>query len=768
MTIRKVSRYAIRLAFLMFYGIAIFITFAFNNTGGIVLALVALLMQLIAGPPIVEWIESAFDREPTPEEDYREYVQKTLVDKVLNSTLNQHYQPLNGKPIVQEPKLQPILETRLFSEEERNKPKSESEYQIQSERIYDEITTSLKEYFNKCSRESANETPLIFLLAGQEGSGKSAQLWMLMDELCKTRDRRIPVYVQLTSWVAGCKDFEKWITKEIAYQCVMTEQKARRLIANHNLTLLLDDYDRLPAKQRPQFNYALQAFLKERFRDRKIRLAQDAVVIASSDEEVGEGADYFPSILEAGTDFYHLGTKLMQIRQGMEQSIRMVWIAPLQRGTIQDYLNERQVENRSIDQILYRKNLRTALQRVLYLKHLPYSLERPKDLQINGNDTDVKSWRTDIIRTSLPIRLRVRSQENQSPSDTPENLKPTESPARDLNKLLEWLAKRLKDPRTALDVMGQMKPIYLEEIVLNPYEPKENWEWKRFAGLVTLLTSLILPLIFAVFYLLYHFTIREAVGDPLNGYELGIGSLVFFVFGRIFGQVSTSLEYYRKDDDRASLRPRTRWHLNMGFVAALFLSPMLGVVFYSISTNLYLPLYSNGLLYESAVYAIFSFPLFMLIGGLEVGRRYDVVAFPGAERRFTALVTLLAIGFWVAFFFAFILWPRTPAEIMFRSEIITMLEKGFGYAVVWGGCWGVISGFVLCHEFFRHWFMAIYIHHRYHNFDSNLQTQLHDLTESGILVQHGGGYHFRNEIYRQVFAGELDRNVNNPEPMAAA
>jgi hypothetical protein len=228
-----------------------------------------------------------------------------------------------------------------------------------------------------------------------------------------------------------------------------------------------------------------------------------------------------------------------------------------------------------------------------------------------------------------------------------------------------------------------------------------------------------------------------------------LGCIALLIFGGIYGHLSTA-------HDHASTRQntRTRWYLRLGMISAVFLSPLLGFVFFSISVAMFGGFNGGeGLVYESMVYAIYCFPLFTLIGGLELGRRYDVAAQPKSERRFVGLVMLMSIFFWTAFFFAFILWPRTPSQLMAETlGISSAVGDGLNYAIIWGMCWGLMSGFIMCHEFFRHRLMSLFVQFRFADVTSSLSTQLHDLTQRGILVQRGGGYAFRNEAFRRHFA----------------
>jgi hypothetical protein len=48
--------------------------------------------------------------------------------------------------------------------------------------------------------------------------------------------------------------------------------------------------------------------------------------------------------------------------------------------------------------------------------------------------------------------------------------------------------------------------------------------------------------------------------------------------------------------------------------------------------------------------------------------------------------------------------------------------------------------------------MSLFVQFRFADIATSLSTQLHDLTQRGILVQRGGGYAFRNEAFRRHFA----------------
>jgi hypothetical protein len=731
------------MVFLAFYALALAWTIYFQEPKALALGLIVLLLQIVLSTHIEDYIDDLFPDESSPETEFRSYAQTYLLTRNTAPVATDEMTEVVNAEAVLRPTLEwspvthihPTATSDVWNGWKMQQNGSAAKWSIQSKDTHDYSTEHITDFFPKGAQSTTGGAPTHLFILGDTGSGKTNQLGQLADYFLQHDSARLPVYVQLTSWAANCLQFGEWLVSEIEQQYAMKRSRAQRLVDQNHLVLLLDDFERVPEQHQRQFVRTLVSFFQSRLNRESAHEVHDSLVLAAT---VPTDLVWDDSIFaELSQKLAALKPRVLKAGQSFEPFISRVTIRPLNSERIQRYLDDKQWTG--ADVATQYESIAKAISNPLYLQSLPAAYANVQEWVAQAADAPADAQtellRRQITERALPNRLDTNSVAHNE----------SKGASIDPISLLGWLARRLGGTQSTVDVTGRMRPYYLAEVVVN----KQNYprEWSHFTSLVTLLTSLSLPLIYAITYMVFHFTTYP--GTQLNLSGMLLGCIALLIFGGIYGHLSTA-------HDHASSRQntRTRWYLRLGLISSIFLSPLLGYVFFSISVAMFGGFNGGeGLVYESMVYAIYCFPLFTLIGGLELGRRYDVAAQPKSERRFVGLVMLMSIFFWTAFFFAFILWPRTPSQLMAETlGISSAVGDGLNYAIIWGMCWGLMSGFIMSHEFFRHRLMSLFVQFRFADIATSLSTQLHDLTQRGILVQRGGGYAFRNEAFRRHFA----------------
>ncbi|MCA9914824.1 MAG: hypothetical protein KC496_15835, partial [Anaerolineae bacterium] len=270
--------------------------------------------------------------------------------------------------------------------------------------------------------------------------------------------------------------------------------------------------------------------------------------------------------------------------------------------------------------------------------------------------------------------------------------------------------------------------------------------------LVLPIGRLLTSLLFFAFYLVFLLFVQEMRPEI----TILVGVLVY-LFGRSFGWQSCG----DIDEDRTALKYPLRWFYDAGLSAALFMGLIVGLIFFEMTRIVYDAVNQPPLLYEAVVSATFSFALFQFIGGLELGRRYDVVAQPYEGRRFLLVTTLVAGGGWFIFFFLFMFWPRARFELLTNIQIQEIVPRAATYAAISGTFIGFISGLVLSHLYVRHLVLYWYL-----GLQRGLRSQYAQVLdhnarpEIGILRKLGGGYVFRHRFIMNYFRTDYQRNID--------
>lgn len=347
----------------------------------------------------------------------------------------------------------------------------------------------------------------------------------------------------------------------------------------------------------------------------------------------------------------------------------------------------------------------------------------------------------------------------------PDNVGPLSELSR--REMLELMAKGMETRHQR--VLDQSDVVfYLEDIgqrlVLNNSSEEDAREKRReFSGYVTLMTVFIFFMIYG-FYLLVLLglsTLSWLDTQPFSSSVIGIVALLFLLFARNFAWHSSDPDG-NESEDRTRLNYPIRWHWSAGISAGFFMGIIVGLLFFGVSEVVYGNISRQPLRYEAVIVCIFSFALFFLLGGLELGRRYAVVARPEDGKRFLLLSTVFAGFGWLLFFFTFLFWPRTRFDLLTPAQINTLIPTAIAYSLVTGIFLGVISALVFAHLYIRHLFLFSYLRIE-NNLQAGYQQVLEQNVEAGFLRRVGGGYIFRHKLIMDYFSHTevgLD-NVNN-------
>ncbi len=715
------------------------------------------------------------------------------------------------------------------------KTKSETESVDISNHLYPTITDAdtLSTFFDKFTRYVENDwdyTGEFIILMGERGTRKTVKLLELAEHLVD-RTTRVPVYANLFSWSAGCKQIEVWLQEEIMRQYNIVGWKAKRLIENNYLILLLDGFEEVPHERRRHLVKAIENFLDNRLHRRSTPVAsrqgerpvdlRDGLVIAvktpSEIERLDDHVEDTNVSLSDDTDNYvdlfeHV-EELLDALQGISTGgnpspVAVLRIEPLSPAVVRDYLlcqfrrKVREVENAHTaalmpsqkpedrerrEQDIERQATAVANKTQMVLEDMqaiellklvkwpelrdilrssPFLLRafistfyydrnagemRSSFDLISGTEkaslrSKLENMSSTAERYKILQEVIIHRYVQQSLRHQPDNIGPHGSVERD--KLLEEMATAMQRRRQRVLDDGDVV-FYLEDIGLRMLIQKNPRRMLQYKGLVALVTSVIFTLVYLAFALI--------VQDMRPEVTLLVGVLIV-LFGRSFGWQSCG----KPNEDRTELTYPLRWFADAGLGAAIFMAFIVGMVFFEMTRIVYEGVNQPPLLYESVVSGLFAFSLFLFMGGLELGRRYDVVARPYEGRRFLLITTLMSGGLWFVFFFLFMFWPRARFELLTNIQIQELVPAAGLYAAIAGTFIGFISGFVLSHLYLRHLVLYWYL-----GLQRGLRSQYSQVLdhnarpEIGILRKLGGGYVFRHRFimnyFRKDYQGSLDR-----------
>ena len=347
----------------------------------------------------------------------------------------------------------------------------------------------------------------------------------------------------------------------------------------------------------------------------------------------------------------------------------------------------------------------------------------------------------------------------------PDNVGPLSELSR--REMLELMAKGMETRHQRVldqsDVVFYLEDIGQRLVLNNSSEEDARGKRREFSGYVTLMTVFIFFMIYG-FYLLVLLglsTLSWLDTQPFSSSVIGIVALLFLLFARNFAWHSSDPDG-NESEDRTRLNYPIRWHWSAGISAGFFMGIIVGLLFFGVSEVVYGNISRQPLRYEAVIVCIFSFALFFLLGGLELGRRYAVVARPEDGKRFLLLSTVFAGFGWLLFFFTFLFWPRTRFDLLTPAQINTLIPTAIAYSLVTGIFLGVISALVFAHLYIRHLFLFSYLRIE-NNLQAGYQQVLEQNVEAGFLRRVGGGYIFRHKLIMDYFSHTevgLD-NVNN-------
>ncbi|MEL6150353.1 MAG: hypothetical protein AAFR56_12080, partial [Chloroflexota bacterium] len=265
----------------------------------------------------------------------------------------------------------------------------------------------------------------------------------------------------------------------------------------------------------------------------------------------------------------------------------------------------------------------------------------------------------------------------------------------------------------------------------------------QFKGTVAAITAL---LFLAVYLVFVFFMPRDALQLWV---EVTCGVLIV-IYGRNFGWHScTSPHFTLSYDSYVGLNWKS------ALVSGVFMSVIVALLFYDVSCALYLPRDNVCLSYESTVYGVYAFMLFIILGGLEIGRRNEVFTRPNELVQHIATVFLFAMVGWVLFFLLFILWPRTLVQT--PEDIRALARDGFLFALYSGVFLSIISSLTLVHSLLRYAIMLWFLGNKM-NYRVRFTQYLEQFVSINLMRRVDRYYVFRSRRLLEYFAeDDFDR-----------
>ena len=735
-----------------------------QNTLGVIYAFFTLLLSILTAPPLSAWMEGAFSPTQMGEQEVRQYLKEYWIEDFLHAETQLGHELPDG---VDSPQL--FIRLRLDHSD------------VLDKRI---IHYSVDNLFKDISHSVVNREDSIgerIVIKGESGSGKTIQLLMLADYLLESRDVRVPVFLNLFSWVAQGRKLETWLIDAVSSQYDIERWKARRLIQLNYLVLLLDGFNQIDWQYQRHFMDALTQFLNERARNNQSTRSQlrDAIVISALEVDIQQGAckddkDYSPKCVEDRSYRQHLHELQKRL-----QPVTVVTVQKITRRSLEPYLGTlvRYGSISSIlrDKVLADSQLETIVSNPFMLRAITTTYTTESRLRLNFDfrnpDEEIirmmvieKGKKVADVRSELPYNEDIKQQylETLILRDftdyrlrrLPENVSPSIRSI-ERSRLLSWVGEAMEKQHQPI-IRERDALFYLEHVGIQQLEHLRQGDGKqkiddlkRYKSLVSFVTSLIFLSTFLIFYFLFTYTNTQLIGDIsipnlMRENLLWIGGILSFVFGRIYGWLSCG----NLKEARNILTYRVRWHYDIGLLSGLFLGTIVGFVFYEVSCNLYGSIGMSCLTYESLVYSIFTVAIFSLIGGADIGRPYRIVTQPNEGRNFLIVTLLITIIFWCFFFFFFILWPRIQTHTLIQSEIRQFVRAALPYSLLAGAYLGTISGFVFAHLLIRHYVLHLYLS-VIENVYTGYSTVLNHCVDIGIMRKLGGGYFFRHSRLRR-------------------
>ncbi|MBL8162011.1 MAG: hypothetical protein JNJ61_08500 [Anaerolineae bacterium] len=680
-----------------------------------IVAFFGVCLAIFTSPPIDEWLETLFEERGASAYYVRKRVQEYWKQFIFQSREGENWADAtvdNGQR--QKPNL---IERRLSFE-----GNSESQ--------------TLLQFFETAEKTALDTTCLV--IQGGRGSGRTFELLQLANSLISRQDARLILYLNLYTWTAGCKAFDVWLSEAIAHEYNIVSWESQVLIERNHLVLLLDGFDDVHYKYRRHLIRALKKFIGERNAERneeknklnKLLGMRDAIVIATGsvkENEVNEiKSDSTPKQLNTWL--------LVQHNKELKTELRLQQILSLEP------LNEAQVTDRLLEfyglelgSVLSRSIIEDLRSDTFVLHSLPLidlqsmlSKEvSPLTSTTNEDKTEIKVWKDLFVKNYIQSRLKKLPSGHQTNDPYfPQSI--------DLQQLLHLTVKELKENKEENPggILGQRNLFFLENVDISAKNGKPS---HIFRGIVAIVSAVL-------FLLLYWFVFLISPVEP-NNQTLIAGSIILTIFGLLYGWVSCS--------DSQTIHPKLRWYSTSGLISAILLSPLVGLMFHDASCKIYQHV---CLQYESLVYSVFAFLIFLIIGGLDFGRRFMIVSRPNGGRQFLITSSLILSIFWVLFFFMFMLWPRAAAYSLDEADLRAMISNAIPYAVYWGAFLGLLSGIVFCHLLLRHFVMIRYVRTRYKAIGSFEQV-FDYLVSIGLMYRLAGGYSFRHKGITDYFNG---------------
>lgn len=821
------------------------------------LILLTLLFSVLASPPASNFVEEAFWKaRNTGADDVRARLKAYWIDDYLRAEERNYDLEMLSKlrPSILNYDISSVKFQELSLESyvyPRYKPDSSSSAQASTTgadgtvflRSEDGMAISLEEpetivtifdQFTDHVIKDDDITGEYIIIIGEKGSRKSVELLKLAEHL-HANDTRVPVYLNLFSWAADCKSLAVWLADEIHHQYNIVHWKAKHMIENNYLVLLLDGFEEVPTERRRHLIAAIREFLMTRTSpevkqgNAPIDL-RDSVVIATvkapppptttttedaldtntatgisdSDDNL-QILDLAQHQLELFYTLQSIGTANVTKPQAPVLSIE---IKPLEdwdvirftevaltdiaaRGITRYYDEDRPFEEilkKNIKNIINKKinkaiieelkdllsiEFRDGAQPTIRLNQrqviMPTKPEDQKFLKMLGERPFILKALLESRRFSLdefkfktkdpdytPNYLReprqiIEAYVIDSLRQQPGNIGPTAQLDRVelLSRVAKWMNRR---QQRVLDQSSSV--FYLEEVGFRMFMregsvegSKQSRPFDEFRGLVALVTTVFFLAAFGLYML-----VVRANFDQTSAI---IVTFLFLLFGRIFGWTSCG----NIEDDRMTIQYPLQWFPAPGFSAGIFMSLIVGIVFFQVSEVVYGELDQEPLLYEAMVSALFTFALFFLIGGVEIGRRFRIVAHPYQGQSFLLVTTVVSVIGWFLFFFLFLFWPRARFELLSPEALEAWTSSALLYSLYTGLLIGIVSGIVLSHLYIRHLIVFFYL--RQNNIPAQYSQVLeHNARpEIGILRRLGGGYLFRHRYIMDYFIDVYDQDV---------
>ncbi|GAB5491871.1 MAG: hypothetical protein Phog2KO_20860 [Phototrophicaceae bacterium] len=336
--------------------------------------------------------------------------------------------------------------------------------------------------------------------------------------------------------------------------------------------------------------------------------------------------------------------------------------------------------------------------------------------------------------------------------DQPSNVGPLGDISR--QQVLHWIAKGMSERKQRVldrgDVVFYLEDVGQQYVFRSDDKEVSRTKRKEYHGFVAFTSVVIFFAIYGVYLLALTALTNTLQSDPFPQPIIITVAVLLLFFARSFGWHSNSTND-TDEEDRAQLSYPMRWYSDAGVRSGLFMGIIAALIFFGVSQVIYGDISREPLRFEAAIVGVFSFALFYLLGGLELGRRYAIVARPEDGRRFLLITTILASIAWLAFFFLFLFWPRTRFDLLTQAQVLDLLPLAALYSLATGLFFGVVSAFVFSHLYLRHLVLFQYLK-RNNKLQISYQQVLKQNVDSGFLRQVGGGYIFRHRLIMDYFS----------------